>query len=144
MLIASVLFCYIPYRRLAIIKEKLENISGTHVRYVNLIKHLLNMTNCKQISWSTWDQCTAKQQNITRQRELSFADCQLIYENISCDCSDNLIENIQEIDENSYVRYGCIPGSNQQLAMLSINATIVNVSIKNLSGIIFEPCIINH
>lgn len=142
MLIGSMLFCYVPYYRLAIIKKKLEDISGTHVHYMGLLRHLLNVTNCKQISWNSWDKCTAEQVNITRRRELPFADCQLVHENMSCNCRDELIEDIQEINKQSYVRYGCFPGSNQQLIMLSINAMIINVTIKNLPGAILEPCII--
>nr|CDQ03656.1 Bm9306 [Brugia malayi] len=142
MLIASILFCYIPYRRLAVIKKKLEDISDTHIYYMDLLKYLFNLTNCKQISWSTWNQCTTEQLNRRRQRELPFANCQLVYENMSCDCHLELIEDIQQIDENSYIHYGCIPDFNQQLIILPVNATIVNVTTtSNLSGIILKPCI---
>ncbi|KAM3718177.1 GTP-binding nuclear protein [Dirofilaria immitis] len=139
------LFCYVPYHRLTAIKKKLENTSGFQVHYMDLLKHLLNFTKCKQVSWSSWNDCIAEEQlNVTRQRELPFANCQIVYQYMPCKCKDKLIEYIHEVDESSYIRYGCIPGSNQQLAFLSINATIVNVTtIKRvLPGIVLEACII--
>lgn len=63
---------------------------------------------------------------------------------MACDCTNELIEEIQTIDENSYVRHGCVPGADQQLIVLSINTTIVNVTMKNLPGAILEPCIIQY
>ncbi|CAG9534244.1 unnamed protein product [Cercopithifilaria johnstoni] len=118
MLAGSILLYYVPYRRLVDIKNKLDDISGTHVHYVNLIRHLLNVANCKQMSWSAWDKCTAEQRN-------------------------ELVEEIQVIDECSYVRYECISGINQQLIILSINTTIVNVTVRNLPGEILESCVVH-
>uniref|UniRef100_A0A915Q1E7 Uncharacterized protein n=1 Tax=Setaria digitata TaxID=48799 RepID=A0A915Q1E7_9BILA len=138
MLAASMLFCYVPYRRLAALKKNLEDISGIHVHYVDLFKHLLSMTNCKQLSWSYADQF-----NQTRQRELPFADCQAINEYVSCEYKPILNMDIQEIDKQSYIHYGCFPGANKQLIMLTINATLINVTIgsdKVLPGIILQPC----
>ncbi|VDN06180.1 unnamed protein product [Thelazia callipaeda] len=140
MVVGSVFFCYVPYGRLAVVREELENVTGTSIHYVDLLKFTLNLKTCKEALRSLWTGCSDEVQQ-THRHDLLYENCQQLYGIVNHNCAEKL--DIEQIDENSYVNYGCISESGQQLSILSINAGLINVTSinsRNLPGIIFKRC----
>lgn len=143
MMVGSLMFCCVPYKRLVDFKEKLEETTGMTIRYVDLIHYALNSTNCDQIAWSSWSGCPLQQGQQIRHRQLLFAGCRKVHETISCECKDDLDEEIQKLNEHSYVDFGCVPIYDQRLRMLPVNTNFVNVTVsgaRKLPGILLESC----